>query len=77
MNLRTAEWIGMAVAAFGLAIYILILGLSLMPPMVEADEAGNVAPWLMTWGMILGAAGIGIVVGVFLVAYGMGKSWAR
>ena len=77
MSLKPAEWIGGAVAAFGLAIYILILGLSLMPPMVEAEQAGNVSPWFMTWGMILGAAGIGVLIGIFFVAYGMGKAWAR
>ena len=77
MSLKRAEWIGGATAAFGLTIYILILGVSLMPRRMEAAEVGNFFPWLMTWGMLVGAAVIGLLVGGFLVAYGMGKTWTR
>ena len=56
MSLKPVEWIGGATAAFGLTIYILILGVSLMPGRMEAAEVGNFFPWLMTWGMIFGAA---------------------
>ncbi len=77
MSLKPVEWIGFATTAFGLTIYILILGVSLMPGRMEATEVGNFFPWLMTWGMIVGAAVIGLFVGGFFVAYGMGKPWAR
>ena len=77
MSLKPVEWIGFATAAFGLTIYILILGVSLMPGRMEATEVGNFFPWLMTWGMIVAAAVIGLFVGGFFVAYGRGKPWAR
>jgi hypothetical protein len=73
MNIKSLEWMGGAAVSFGLSLYIIVIGFNLMPTRIQAEEVGNFAPWIMTWGMIIGAAIIGLVVGGFLVAFGTGR----
>jgi hypothetical protein len=72
--MHAVKWIASAIAVLGLAAVNLILGMSLLPPRMEAARKGIFVPWAITWGMIWVTVLIGVAVSGFLIAIGVNKA---
>ena len=74
MNRDTVQSIAGAIASLGLAAISVILGRSLLPSRVAAQEGGIIVPWLLAWGLIGTAMLAGVILAGFLVVTAFGET---
>src|SRR5215510_7244661 len=74
VNQEQIKWIAGAVPVLGLGAASLILGFTLLPSRIAAQQADKVVPWFMTWGLIWTTTVVAVVLAALLVTIGLGKS---
>lgn len=74
MNRASLIWMVGAVAVVGLAAVSVILGTTLLPSRTAAQEANALAPWLLTWGLVLAAALLALALAGVLIVIGVSRS---
>ena len=74
MRRAAVTWMVGAIAVVGLAAVSVILGVTLLPSRTEVEEAGTLAPWLLTWGLVLTAALLALALAAFLIVIGVSRS---
>jgi hypothetical protein len=74
MNQGPLGWIVLGIAVLALSALALIFGVNLLPPAETMQgKLGTIAPLIITWGMIWLTVLSGIVLAIYVFAYGMGK----
>ena len=67
-------WIVLGIAVLGLSALALVFGVNLLPPAASMQgKLGTIAPLIITWGMIWLTVASGVVLAIYVFAYGMGK----
>ena len=74
MHSNSWQWIAVAVAVLGLAVFSVALGTNLLPPRAVAEAKGTLGPWIITWGMVWMTVLASVVLAGFLVATSRGKA---
>jgi hypothetical protein len=71
--MNRAVWIVVGVVVFALGLLNIVLGMTLLPAMAEAQEKGVIAGWWLVWCVIALSAMSAVALGGFLLAAGVGK----
>jgi len=66
-------WLGAAAIVVLIAVIIVLLGMSLVPPMAVAIERTTVAGWWLVWCVIAVTVASSLALAAFLLAAGLGK----
>ena len=77
MNLKTARWILSAIVVLGVAVVLLMIGQTLLPPRAVAQRKGTIIPWMITWGMVWGTVVLAVAIAGFHLATGLSKGHAH
>jgi hypothetical protein len=68
---HTALWLLGALAVFGLAAFVLWVGVVIMPPLTRAQELGTTVPWFITWGLLWLVIAIALAIAGFVAKVGL------
>ena len=68
---HAALWMLGALAVFGMAAFVLWVGMAIMPPMARAQEIGTVVPWFITWGLLWLTIVIALAIAGFVAMVGL------
>ena len=74
MNQGSLGWILLGIAVLGLSALALVFGVNMLPPSENMQsKLGTIAPLIITWGMIWITVAMGVVLAIYVFAYGLGK----
>ena len=74
MNQGTLGWILLGLATLGLSALTLVFGVNMLPASESMrGKLGTIAPLIITWGMIWISVAMGVVLAIYVFAYGLGK----
>lgn len=74
MNQGTLGWILLGIAVLALSALTLVFGVNMLPPSASMEgKLGTIAPLIITWGMIWITVAMGVVLAIYVFAYGLGK----
>jgi len=73
MKRTGAQWIVVAAATLGLAAFMVILALNLVPSRTELLAKGSVAPWYVIWIFIWTTVACAVALAQFLLRAAAGK----
>jgi hypothetical protein len=74
MNQGTLGWILLGLATLGLSALTLVFGVNMLPASESMQgKLGTIAPLIITWGMIWITVAMGVVLAIYVFAYGLGK----
>jgi hypothetical protein len=74
MNQGSLGWILLGIAVLGLSALALVFGVNMLPPSENMQsKLGTIAPLIITWGMIWITVVMGVVLAIYVFAYGLGK----
>jgi hypothetical protein len=74
MNQGSLGWILLGIAVLGLSALALVFGVNMLPPTENMQsKLGTIAPLIITWGMIWITVAMGVVLAIYVFAYGLGK----
>ena len=74
MNQGSLGWILLGIAVLGLSALALVFGVNMLPPSANMQsKLGTIAPLIITWGMIWITVAMGVVLAIYVFAYGLGK----
>ena len=74
MNQGSLGWILLGIASLGLSALIVIFGVNMLPASATMqNRLGTIAPLIITWGMIWITVAMGVVLALYVFAYGLGK----
>jgi hypothetical protein len=74
MNQGTLGWILLGIAVLALSALTLVFGVNMLPASESMQgKLGTIAPLIITWGMIWISVAMGVVLAIYVFAYGLGK----
>ena len=74
MNQGAFGWILLGIAVLCLSAVAVIFGVSMLPSTANMQSRlGTVVPLVITWGMIWISVAMGVVLAIYVFAYGLGK----
>ena len=74
MNQGSLGWILLGIVVLGLSALALVFGVNMLPTTATMQgRLGTIAPLIITWGMIWITVAMGVVLAIYVFAYGMGK----
>ena len=71
---RSAVWKVVAIVVLALGALLVVFGMNLMPTQATAIAKGSIAPWRLTWGMILLTVLMTVVLAGYLFTVGNKRS---
>ena len=74
MNQGTLGWILLGITVLVLSALTLVFGVNMLPESASMQgKLGTIAPLIITWGMIWITVAMGILLAIYVFAYGLGK----
>ena len=67
---RSPLWKVVAIVVLALGALLIVFGMNLMPTQATAIAKGSIAPWRLTWGMILLTVAMTVVLAGYLFTVG-------
>jgi hypothetical protein len=67
---RSPLWKLVAIVVLALGALLIVFGMNLMPTQATAIAKGSIAPWRLTWGMILLTVAMTVVLAGYLFTVG-------
>jgi hypothetical protein len=71
---RSPVWKLVAIVVLALVALLIVFGMNLMPTQATAIAKGSIAPWRLTWGMILLTVAMTVVLAGYLFTVGNKRS---
>jgi hypothetical protein len=71
---RSPVWKLVAIVVLALGALLIVFGMNLMPTQATAIAKGSIAPWRLTWGMILLTVAMTVVLAGYLFTVGNKRS---